>query len=448
MSFDSATRLAVQSGPFFFAILFALVMLPRAVKQFQEVRERRDSLSVDHWIFGAYFLLTFAVLVGLVSFASWWWASHPPMYVVNGAIHKLNAVEVWSPDPMFFKKQYDQPMPGVTPTFDVNFLAYQEKPFGDGTFEIRYRKPYDPDLGTPDFISVSVPRDGSHYDFDAVYNEKSGMNELVPRLTAPARPQRPSTAWSFTPTAYAAPLPQMSSQAQQRQISSGVIPAPSVASVHNAIVTALQSVKVYTGSEIQALDNVRRASATDRAQFTESEVTEPMIISLLDLTRHEDHELRSKARALLEGVDIRSIFARKLSGTGVRDIYFAALTRIDVRTALAILKGISHDPNPTATRALRHRIEAAAWAPRFLSATTSSHGDRYWLAVGWRDGDRPSEKCVADTFSNSRGPDMGPESMRSPTMRQIFSYSKQRILDLADRIEIQCPATAESFAHG
>lgn len=449
MSIDAASRLASQYGPFFFSVLFALVMLPRAVKQFQDVALRRDSRTVDRWIFGAYFLLTFGVLVGLVYFSSWWWAHHQPIYVVSGAIHKLNAVEVWSPDPMFFKKEYDPSVPGKTQTFDVNFLAYQEqKPFGKSSFEIRFRKPYDPELGVPDFISVSVPSDGAFYDFDATFNDKTGKNELVPRRSASSRTISQTAQWSLFPAAYAATLPQMANQAQQQQIASGVIPAPSSESVRNAMVNALQSVKVYTGSEIQALDNLRRISSAERTQFIESEAVEPMVISLLDLARHDDHELRSKARALLQGVDIRAIFARKLSTNGVRDVYLAALTRLDVKTAVAILKGLPHDPNPTATRKLRTRIEAAAWTPRFLSATTSPLGDRYWLAVGWRDGDRPTEKCVANTFSNSKSVDMGPDSMRGPTMRQIFSYSKKRILDLADRIETQCPATGLSFTHG
>jgi hypothetical protein len=38
--------------------------------------------------------------------------------------------------------------------------------------------------------------------------------------------------------------------------------------------------------------------------------------------------------------------------------------------------------------------------------------------------------------------------MRGPTSRQIFSYSKKRVMDLADQIETQCPATAASFSHG
>ena len=67
IAISDATRLASQYCPYFFAALFALVMLPRAMREFRSVCRRPDSATADRWIFGAYFLLTFAVLIGLAS---------------------------------------------------------------------------------------------------------------------------------------------------------------------------------------------------------------------------------------------------------------------------------------------------------------------------------------------------------------------------------------------
>src|SRR5262249_27684223 len=141
------------------------------------------------------------------------------------------------------------------------------------------------------------------------------------------------------------------------------------------LTAALQGSPTYVGKEIDALETVRGMSAAARAAFLSAEgPDEPVIVSILDLARHEDPQLSHKAAELAASVDGTALFARKLADPKTRAMYSAALPRLDPKLALNILAAA---PPANDLAAIRKQILSGG-TPRLIAPTSSAEGDRYW----------------------------------------------------------------------
>lgn len=438
----SWSEAAQRSGPFFFAILYAVVLTGWAAKNWREARKDPNANEADRRTHRLYFIFTASFgALAVVLACILWIERQPPVvksYTMRGVIQQLRSgQDLWSED-LYFRRRFgpavvvaaklDQP-------FDVTFFAEQDHPFAaPQAFEIHFKKE-GAESWEPIVASLEAGRK-----YRIRYDPASDANVIV-LIGAPPPPQ-PSLGWlpKLIDEAWAAPLPP-SPQPSSRQ------PLVANDAVRAEITRALQATRLYTGAQIDAVDKLARFSKSDRLAFIKSEGPfEPMIVTLLDLTRHEDDELSYKAKALIKGVDVEETFRRKLLDPKTDRLYRDALLRLESVTAKWITDSRVGRPQAVAPpmdvssiyqRELTRKsfaLVTASWAvkgktPRLLSASSASSGDHFWISSTPPAGNTRAADCTA--WSMRHLSDLVVDETRHLT----WSYSKKAILAAADAIE-------------
>jgi hypothetical protein len=421
--------LAQQYGPFFFSVLYDVVIAGWASASYGKVCSRTDP-PADHEERSAhrlYFFFTWSFGALITILSVYWWATHQPIYTYSGVIRMLKSGEELLSDSFFFQREYDPAESETQQTRDEKFLLVRSTPIAASqAFRMKYRKPGG---AVQELKGTFGPPDAA---YKIHWNQQNDENLLLPDGMTP--PKHARAWWSFELVASA-----FAGFTKEKP------PIPLDDDTRQRVVKGLQDSRVYAGAEIDALNLVLRLSPRDRVTLLSGEgPNEPLLLSVADLARHDDEELRAKATSLLRQVDALSLFTKKLADPKTHDVYRDALLRLDPEQVRIILS--REGSLPSDLRKMRERVLSSSHVPRMLSPSTSKFGDRYWLSAEWRIGDFATQRCAGKVLDGVETADAisVKSAMIEPARRLTFGYFKPGILKAADALE-QCGARP-SFA--
>ena len=168
---------------------------------------------------------------------------------------------------------------------------------------------------------------------------------------------------------------------------------------------------------------------------------EPLMLTLLDLSRHSNKALAVQAQALLTRFNLTQYINEELNSQE-RDrqtnIIYNVLFRIEPRKALAILDNISFPSNVNKEDVQK---EINSGVSKVLVPTDSPSGDRYYVRAEWDASNTETIDCLAELFNrelveHDRTLEQEKASMqtRGKPIRQVYWYSKDWVLYMSQSI--------------
>jgi hypothetical protein len=449
---NTTVDVAFRYGPFAFGIILVLI----AAKQ-----TRNATPSKLIWGY-------FGAGVGFMIISVIWWLGQPGIHVYEGTFHNLTPYERLSSDDLtfFYREELKTVADDEEQLHNVRFAFVKRGPLSPGeTFRVEYRKKGG---GKRQVFAVPLAA-GISPSFAIVWDEKLGQSRLEslamksafnlrlpferqvfaaegtptsaplidgarqpsPRLP-PNVPGVPATALKARAARPSSATAKPGASSGSPGINSGLRPEAAVQ------VAILQDPRSEVGSKIAALD--------DLAQYEDGGVrvllgsvtdSGPVAATLLDLGRHSDAELASKARALLSRRNLVADVASALQSKDVRAQQSArlVLASMDPAQASAVLNKI-----PAAQRPPVPAERADQPLP-----TGTRQGDRYYVKATWDPASGSIVDCLTQYFNDllvaRRSMDDERKLMRNRRTRLVYGYSREQATDVASHVR-SCGATA------
>jgi hypothetical protein len=431
MKIELLLKFAYQYGPFFFAVWIYGFIVRWAYKIYNGATdpEKRKTYRIN-------FVATNAFGIILVILSIIWWWRHQPTYVFTGQISELKEYEsIWS-DRLYFKEVRWKKIPDIPQMRDEDFVIIQEKPFADtDEFKIQFSK------GEKHSEILSIKYTSGEPKFRVEFDDKSGKSFLK-RISTSSSSLLPfvNEAQAQTPGA-SRTASQVSQITEKGDVKSS--------SFEKEIVRRLQYERTDVGTKILDLEKLNSLPDNALREYIEfSTEKEPMVLTLLDLSRHTDKELAFKANRLInERYNINDLISKKFLSGNENEINQAKniLYRMERKRAEKILGHITGSSTMPWLNALKEDIQSGKKS-RVLIPTGSKQGDRYYVEATW-DRNKPQiVDCLALVFKrlqddSSMNLEEEVSMLKGMDKRLVFWYSKETALGTADRIE-RCNAKA------
>jgi len=438
-SIESFARASLEYGPFLFAILFNLVITRWAYKMYNAAvtRVTPSASQEEKSTYRTYFFAVVACgIVLVIASVTWWFYAQTFPYVYRGVIQSLKDFEKVTSNTLYFKKALREPDIGATTQYrDEYFLVLQDKPFRDtDEFELRFSKGKPDDPQNPGTSLKIRYVKGSEPKLTIEWDPEKNANVLK------GNPPGPKNVRSFFNYVYAEPYQPVSNPTLQ--ISDDTLGRGFI---------LLRDERTAVGIKIRVLDGLLEGPTKVSPEELQEYLQQPSpgeqrILTLLDLTRHTDKELASKAKKLLGLIDVQAFVANQyLSGNesaknAAKDILF----RIEPALAKKIMDKIvqANKAKPIANAAemeqLRKDINTAGKS-KVLIPTGSEEGDRYYVNAHWDSRNQTTIRCLTRLFNeqliSTRSPREEEGLMAGRTDRLVYWYSKGWALSIAQKIE-------------
>jgi hypothetical protein len=425
------SEIALQYGPFFFAVLFVLGVLRWAYKVFKETNAKTNppatpkELSTARLVFlGTFFFGLSLVVVSVV----WWLGFRPKIYAFQGQIINLHDYETLAPasENLYFRAEPKDPIDGI-PLRNEHFLIVRNSPLNKGEiFDVEFSKnkstrntfhiAYDPSQLDPKF---SV-------DWDDTLHTNILRQEKAPKV------QASRLIWTVHAAQGANP---------EYQVYQGKSPRSPIGQQPSSPVAVLQDSGSDVGSKIVALDELNRSPVT---ALTDSSVVghEPILATLLDLTRHSDKEVSYKATLALKKVNLDDYVLQKLNSSQKRDQDDGqqVLLKMEPADSARILGKLS----PTKAAALRAKTSQIGDSQ--VVPTASAQGDRYYVRATWDSKNTAALGCLTNLFHSellsSANRSMDQErALMNRGQRLVYAFDKEWSIGIAEKIR-NCGGTA------
>jgi hypothetical protein len=190
-------------------------------------------------------------------------------------------------------------------------------------------------------------------------------------------------------------------------------------------VAVLQDPPWAVGEKISALNVLGRYDLLGIRTLMEASTERgPVAVTLLELSRHSDAELASKARALLARYDIEAEIARRLASdsgpaTATARQIFSAMDPAQAKRVVVKLPAEARD-----------RVAAVVPPANGQPLPTGSReGDRYYIKAQWEPKQRAVVDCLTTFFNHElvskRTLTQEAALMRGRKERLIYGYSAQ-----------------------
>jgi hypothetical protein len=419
------TELSAKYGPFAFAIIFLMFaawLTREAIKSKQKIL----------WV------IVCAVFTASIIFAVFgvhhWNEVNTSAQVFEGQILDLYAYEdvfPWVPtDEVYFKVVPGQVVQEETdPPHSVDFAVIKKTPFVNGEeIQIGYKKR---DQNKRRAVTLKYDSSGPSR-YTVTYDSASDTVKLQNSNSHTAgRFPSPLAAYAQAP-----PAPKAGAAAPQAQVK--------VSSVNTGLIDLLQDPRTPVGKKIDALDSLRQMDPATLGAYADKVTRqEPFALTLIDLTRHSDPELASKANTVVQKSGAESALAHQLSSSNahVRSSAEQAVLRVSPQRAQAILK---QAPSSATTQALTAQVASGA-KQQVLVPVGSNEGDRYYVDAKWQSSNAKTALCLAEVFNreipSSRSLQDEQKLMQGRSERLVYWYSKEWALGMADKIKA-CGGTA------
>ncbi len=429
---ESLTFLAYKHGPFFFAILYAYVMTRWAYGIYDKATDEQKRK-----VFRQYFWVVVVVGIVLVGVSTLWWVFSPQRpYVFKGEIRGLRDYEQIASTKLYLKHQlYPKVSEGAPQIRDAHFLIIQPDPFtDDDDFGFLFSKG-----GEQSQVLLSikyVPDENPIYEIEFDPDLKANVIKRVGSSDSTSMLFREVYARGHE-VAAAPAVPHFYFQT----LISG-----------RQVIEALQDERTGVGTKIAALHELTKMEDADlREMLTLPSEKEPVLLSILDLTRHSDQELAYMAQVVLDRFDISSYLKEALVSGPADKMQEAIdiLYRIEPTQAVEIIEGVPTEAWSAELEQLKESIGNGDQS-RVLTPTASNQGDRYYVEAEWDPADEETVQCLTNLFNSdlisNRTLEQEAQMMQGRSQRFVYWYSKAWALDVADRIEA-CGGNA-SFVNG
>lgn len=423
--------LAFQYGSFAFAVLFCIVLTRWGYGIYEKACSRKDppASEKEKNTYRIYFLSVafFGIILVVVS-TIFWIAKYKSWYVYEGVIKKLASHEKITSSDLYLKQVWRGPL-GGTQIRDEHFIAIQKEPFTEGKeFKVNFSKRGD--QWDDEFPVEYIPGINPEYSYE--FSEEEG--KMIFKLTNLPRKSPDQSALFFISTAYA-----LESEYQARK----KIPLSLPPGVESHRIKVLQDERTDVGKKIDALDYLNKLNNDVIWRYLKVNTPkEPMILTLLDLSRHTDKELAYKAQRVINKViEIDFYLAEKLMSNNREDQRKAEkiLFRIEKRRANKILNNCIPESGDNArVNSLREEIQHGQ-KTKVLIPTASSTGDRYYVKAEWDPEDEDVLTCLTKLFNrrliHDRTLEQEYKIMRGRDKRWVYDESKEWALFIAREIE-------------
>lgn len=214
------------------------------------------------------------------------------------------------------------------------------------------------------------------------------------------------------------------------------------------LIDLLQEERTDIGQKIEALDKLNSFNDEKLKKYIlTSSYKEPILLTLLDLSRHTDKELAYKANNLISNrfkID-NYLLEELLSDSESRNEATKILFRIEKIRALKILQNIPNNISYSWLKKLKKEIKLGN-KTRVLIPTGSSKGDRYYVKAEWDPENRNVVNCLTNLFYRELIHDRTLKEeadlmKRKNGKRWVYWYSKEWALYIFEKIET-CSAKA------
>ncbi|MEE9555041.1 MAG: hypothetical protein V3W18_12155 [candidate division Zixibacteria bacterium] len=442
--FENWTKLAYQFGPFMFALLFCLIITRWGYKIYQRANLRTPPASDrEKNTYRIYFISTaaFGFLLVITSVV-WWVFNQPSVYIFKGEIAGLREYEKIVSNELYLRR-VEVEIPGETTENNLRisneyFVYVQEKPITDGqVFTLYYRK----ENGRHELFNINYRGDEAAK-YEIQWDEDSGKNVLK-YIESP----KESGLSFLVNTAYAEPLqPEEEGQFLVQQI--GKKHTDLDLSAKN-LVRLLQNERTGVGLKIEVLEAVLGLEDESFSEFIKTSTTkEPVIITLLDLSRHTDKELGFNARRILnDKLKLDNFLSLSLVSDDpeMHQSAKSILFSLESPRANDILENILQFQNNPRILELKEIILSERKS-RILIPSGSEKGDRYYVKAAWDPENSEVVTCLTNLFNGAlisvRTIEEEKKIMADRKNRFVYWYSKEWALRMALEIE-RCGGTAE-----
>ena len=433
-------ELAFQYGPYAFAIFsaFGARWLIRQAKQAASSSEPAvKALTKQYWRMAVAAGIAFVIFAAVGTHH--WLRVAESTHVFRGEIRDLAAYEHVDADDFYFRALGKPKFEGESGSLrNERFAVIQERPFQRGQFfEITYFK-----QGAEKRTRLRLQYDGETMpSYRIEYDVASDAYE-VRKVETQARGLKHASFFPFTATAFAQTVPVPSARLTNPQVERRAVFAQP--SVDLRLVSLLQEPRTPVGAKIDALDQLRQMDAATLKTIAET-VTgqESFALTLIELTRHSDKELASKARAVVEKSQADSVLARQLSSprTQVRAAAEEALFRVNPERADVILKQV---PLSERVQTLSTQVQSGE-KQQILMPVGSEGGDSYYVKANWDPLNVTTVQCLTELFNreplSKRSLQEEASLMTGRKERVVYWYTKDWALSMAGKIRA-CGAEA------
>lgn len=438
---------ALKYGPFLFALFFNLIITNWAHSYYKNACARKDPPATESELttYRYYFWVSGFFGICLVIASVWWWFGHQPaVYVYRGVITNLRDYENVTSSKLYFRKELKEgPQPNAPQNRDHHFVVLKEKPFKDGdTFELLYAKTDQGQSPTEIFHLKYIP-DQDEASFTIQWDDHTGKYNLISLI-----PQQNGIAYAMQTRILA-----FSTTPSLTLVTTNVdlLRAPPISQL------AVSSSKVH--EKIAALDKLMELGNAYIEPYINDDSPEPHVLTLLDLARHTDPELSSKAKRILNQHDPNPYIVRKFFSSDEMENQRAEeiLYRIERQRAEAILDLVRKE-NRTKRVLSEGKLDAIqreltrGQKTRTIIPTGSRDGDLYYVRADWRASEKTG-KCLADVFYTNIDHSPLSESLEEYEKRLskanayvVYAREKFQVIRLAEFAE-KCGAMTKMIGY-
>ncbi len=437
-SLSQWVELAFQYGPFFFSILFLIFISRSARQSYNRVSVRRDppptekEMAVHRWVF----ITSFAVGILLVAASVvWWFGYKPSVYVFRGTIKNLREYEKLDSDgSIYFRSELRRIFAGdETQLRNEHFVAIQETPFRRGqTIQIDFGKGQE----KRNTFEIAYSPEEVEAAFVIEWNDKEQRN-IMKKFSVD---KKSAGLFSVDRLVFAQSILPQSIPVDRGVTVTRRVQPTNVNLTFRKLVDDLQSPYTDVGSKIVATEQISKLDpATFKECLTTKTQQESMLVTLLDLKRHTDKELASKANQVLIQFDVEGYLAQQLGSDNVevRKDAQEALFHMDKAQAERVIKTVDAKKTP-GSKLFFAQFDSYS-ASRSVRATGSLNGDRYYVKAEWDPSNGETVSCLTrlfhDELQTSRTIDQEAVLMRGRKERLVYWYSKEWAIGITGKIE-------------
>lgn len=427
---ERLTILAYAYAPFFFAVWFTQFVTRWTYRIYAEAPSQEHQ-RINRWVFVGACTVSTLMVFGSIG---WWVLYRPDVHVFRGQITGLSDEDRLGSNSVCFL-----PLKPYFPSLgqeaiDVprveNFIVVSDKPF-------RKNQRFDFHLtfGAGDVHDLSL-----EYTSDPNVEHRIEWHNQKPSLV---RGKGGSSSLNLLNVAHAA------DRIAQNSADSAAPRGPTFGSAPRALIEALQSERADVGTKIAYLEQMRMADDNTVGAFLKHETqVEPMLLTVLDLSRHSNPLLADKAKSLVdERFNLVAHLERELksSDRSRRDSAIMLMLRMEPSRVVALVKELPQHLVAPYESLLSDRNQYQVLVP-----TASRQGDRYYVQASWEPASTQTVSCLTGLFNreliSDRTLDEEEELMRGRSRRWVYWYSKDWAMYIANGIR-DCGARA-SFVSG
>lgn len=448
---EKLAGLTFQFGPFLFALIFTIWISRWGYKKYNEVCKRKGPPASDdekRTVKNYFQITTYFGLALVIVSVVWWWHSQGANHIYAGRIEGLRDYHATLSHTLFIKPVHQAPADIDLPVFHQDhFLITQHSPFREAQcFDITIIKRDNSGQSEPIIETFEIP-----YVKEGYVRLKYSIDPSTGKPGLKVISKEPFlSSLEIVRSAFALDIGDFIKKSnkkiyeEQKKVIKNTrddIKKNQELSISEHIMR-LQNERTNVSGKIDALNSLNALSEEKLNEYLIATlVPEPLPITLLDLTRHTDETLSSKAGQFVEShIDIIKYLDRVIEKNSFQPEELAEMIlRLDEKTAKSVLDNFAVIKKYPWAIDLRSKLEKQEIKLNTLIPTASYSGDRYYVEATWDSSNKEVVDCLTALFHieliHDRTFEQEKEIMKDRSERWVYWYSKNWALLISKKIE-------------